>query len=120
MVREFEFKARKKQKEDRNEEDHAAGRGEFVHHRPEKLEGDAERALPGGKLVDLVPVEVFAVEAVARAGVGSELGPEDVEVAAFADPLPEGAQARGGSRTGRGGRTHGQSIGDSGAESSGE
>src|SRR6202030_3276964 len=104
-----------------DEEKDAAGRGELVHHGPEELLGDGEGALPDRELVDFVPVDVLAVEAVAGAGVGGELRPEVVDAAAFADSLPEFAETGmgrwmrfgcAGSRWG--GRSHAKSIGERG------
>src|SRR5215472_839794 len=104
MVGEFELKPGKKEKNERKQEKHAAGRSKLAHHGPKQLPSDAERALPGGKAVYLVPVDILAVEAIARAGVGGKLRPEVVEIAAFTDAVPEGTEAGFGSR--RSGRAH--------------
>jgi len=118
---ELELDSGKKKQCQSNEEQDAAGRGELVDHGPEELLDNGIGALPVRELVDFVPVDVFAVEAVAGAGVGGELRPEVVDAAAFADALPEVAEpgkwrwSRFGSVGSlRGGRGHGKSIGERG------
>src|SRR3984957_3247750 len=103
------------------EKEDAAGRGELVHHGPEELFSDGQGALPGRELVDFVPVDVLAVEAVARAGIGGELRPEVVDLAVFADALPEIAEPGMGrwvrfgcAGSWWGGRSHLKSIGERG------
>jgi len=116
---ELEFYSGKYKEYQSDKEKNPARRRELTHHGPEELLGDAEGAFPSRELVDFVPVDVFAVEAVAGASVGGELLPEVVDVAAFADALPENPEAsgRGGTRLGRagsrrGGGAHGEIIGE--------
>lgn len=60
--------------------------------------------------MDLLPVDIFAVETVARARIGGELRPQVIDVSAFADALPKvanAAEARGrGRAAGWRGGTH--------------
>ncbi len=88
----------KKQGEGDKQED-AARRRELVQQRPEKLFDNRPRPLPARKFADFVPIDVFAVEAVAGARVGGKLRPKIFDGAAFADTLPEvvhGARSRWG------------------------
>lgn len=80
-----------------NEQKHATGRRELVHHGPKELLGNGPGAFPTGEFVYLVPIDILAIEAVAGAGVGGELGPQVVDAPAFADALPKVAEARSGS-----------------------
>src|SRR5438445_10159842 len=48
---------------------------------------------PPRELLNGVPIDVFTVEAVARAGIRGKLRPQVVKLAPFADALPEFAHA---------------------------
>ena len=93
VVAELELNPRKDKQDQGDEDEDAAGGSELIHHGPEEIQGDTEGALPRGELVNFVPVEILAVEAVAGAGIGGELAPEIVDAATFADALPESAEA---------------------------
>ena len=98
VVDDLETETRGSEQAKGNEEQHAAGRGEFVHHGPEKLLDYGKRAPPAREFVYFVPIDILAVEAVAGAGVGGELRPEVVDATAIADALPKVAKSRSGSR----------------------
>ncbi len=121
VVTDLPVESRNEKQAHGGEEQDAAGRSELVHHCPEELLDYGEGALPARELVDFVPIDVLAVEAIAGAGVGGELRPEVVDAAAFADALPEVAETgkscgtRFGSAGGRcSGSSHGKSIGERG------
>ena len=117
LLTNLELEARESQKEHSDEKEDASSRSELIHHGPEQLAGDAERAPPGGKFVDLIPVDILAIEAVGGAGVSGELRPKVVDVTAFADALPKVTRAPEARRTlgrrcgaGRDGSAHRLSV----------
>lgn len=112
LVTEVELHAGHDKKNERDDHENAAYGSELVEHGLEEFPGDAEGTSPAREFVYVVPIDVFAIEAVAGASVRGKLGPEILKIAALADALPEVAEAREGVGARWGGRTHGVSICD--------
>src|SRR4030095_474606 len=96
------------------EKDHAPVRAQFHQQSPEKPFCNMQWTPPARQLVDLDPIDIFSVEAVAGAGVCGELRQQVVPFTAFADAVPHTAAriAAGIVRTcgGRSSGRHGTSI----------
>src|SRR5260370_9852326 len=106
--------AREDQQPESDEQKDAPSGRQLQQQSPEKLPSDVKRPAPAGELLNFFPVDVATIKAVTGAGIGCELRPEVVDLAALADALPEMAQAshpmepRGGRRdTGSWRRAHG-------------
>ncbi len=82
------------EKNDRDEQQHTAGRRKLHQQRLEKRPACEERSLPPSLFAaDYVPIHIFRVEAVARFGFGAKLSPELFDLEAFGDACPKVASA---------------------------
>src|SRR5260370_21992289 len=102
-----DFYVGQNQHQKRGKQQDTARGSELEKQSPEKLFRDMERLGPERKLFDFVQIDVAAVKAITGARVRCKLCPQIVDLAAFADALPEIAHvraemlARGSRRCGR-------------------